>query len=240
MTLPEHPYYSPHRSNINSPISRRNPKTQGSPPETQREDSTPSPIPTALAQARGSSNRRHLLIPSGPVSPSLVVRRWKDALDRATADRPSPAERSSRRPVCSELALYQARGGAGRLSPPGTGSRGLARRRAYAISSKGKGGPALPRRDRIPGVGPSASLRHIKRGVCWTAQTRGCAPDKVIATPGGHSWIPGPHCALGRPGEGQGSDVCPNSPSIVSSRRVRPAAIRPRRTSKAPDSRNTA
>ena len=50
----------------------------------------------------------------------------------ATADRPFPAERPSRRPVRSELALYQ-EGVAGRLSPTGTSSRRSARRRACAI-----------------------------------------------------------------------------------------------------------
>ena len=45
---------------------KEEPETQGSPRDPP-EDSTPQPIPTALAHARGSSKRRHLLIPSGPV-----------------------------------------------------------------------------------------------------------------------------------------------------------------------------
>ena len=51
-------------------------------------------------------------------------------------DRPFPAETPSRRPVSSELTLYQARGG----------------------------GPAIPVRDSLSEVGPPASLRHIKQG----------------------------------------------------------------------------
>ena len=113
---------------------KEEPKTQGSPPDprTQR----PSPSQRPIHGARGTSDRRHLLIPTGPVPLSLVVRRWKDALHRAIADRPSPAETPSRWSVSSELTLYQARGG----------------------------GPAIPGRDSLSEVGPPASLRHIKQG----------------------------------------------------------------------------
>ena len=116
-------------------LPKEEPKTQGSPPDPS-EDSTSWPIPTALAQARGSSKRRHLLIPTGSRAPSLTPRRWKDALDRAIADRPYPAETPSRGSVSSELTLYQARGG----------------------------GPAIPGRDSLSEVGLPASLRHIKQG----------------------------------------------------------------------------
>ena len=47
LTLPEHLYYSIHSSNTNPTISRRN-QTPREAPETQPEDSTPKPIPTAL------------------------------------------------------------------------------------------------------------------------------------------------------------------------------------------------
>ena len=99
----------------------------------------------------------------------------------------------------------------------------MARRRAYAISSKGKGGLALPRRDRIPGVGPPASLRHIKRGVCWTAQTRGCAPGGNLNSRGPQldHWPPVRKKLRGR---GSRLGCLPGQPSIVSSRRARPAA----------------
>ena len=63
---------------------RRNPTTQGSPPDPP-EDSTPQPIPTALTRGprlkrkspRPPTEDRHLLIPTCPLPPSLTLRRWK-------------------------------------------------------------------------------------------------------------------------------------------------------------------
>ena len=135
LTSPEHPCYYLSQFEHHPNYLKEEPKTQGSPPDPP-EDSTPQPIPTA--HTRGPRHKRPAPSPhpTGPVPLSLVVRRWKDALDRAITDRPSPAETPSRRPVSSELTLYQARGG----------------------------GPAIPGRDYLSEVGPPASLRHIKQG----------------------------------------------------------------------------
>ena len=51
------------------------PKHHGETPETRPEDSTSKPIPKTLAQARGSSQRSHLLT-TGPVIHPPVPRRW--------------------------------------------------------------------------------------------------------------------------------------------------------------------
>ena len=48
-----------HRSNNNLPNKEGGTKHQGKPPRPDRENSTPRPTPKALAQARGSSRRRH-------------------------------------------------------------------------------------------------------------------------------------------------------------------------------------
>ena len=134
LTRLAHPCYYPHRSNTILTISRRNQKL-GKPTRPTRGLNAQA-HPNGRTAAHGSSKRRHLLFPPGPVPLSLVVRRWKDALDRAIVDRPSPAETPFRRSVSSELTLYQARGG----------------------------GPAIPGRDSLSEVGPPASLRHIKQG----------------------------------------------------------------------------
>ena len=134
LTLPEQPCYSPHRSNTNLNISRRNQKPREAHPthpRTQRPSPSQRPSRRPAAQANGAISFSH-----GSRAPSLVVRRWKDALDGVIADRPSPAETPSRWSVSSELTLYQAWGG----------------------------GPAIPGRDSLSEVGPPASLRHIKQG----------------------------------------------------------------------------
>ena len=59
-------FYYTHKSRPDTHI-KEEPKHHGEAPETQPEDSTPWPIPKALAQACGSSEQRHLLIPTGPV-----------------------------------------------------------------------------------------------------------------------------------------------------------------------------
>ena len=70
-----------------TPTLRRNPTPREAHPAPP-EDSTPQPIPTALAQARGTSLRRGKRnvrlrrtaissSPPGPVYPSLTTRRWK-------------------------------------------------------------------------------------------------------------------------------------------------------------------
>ena len=129
-------FYIGVRSRLPNPTTlRRNPTPRGAHP-THPRTQRPSPSQRPIHGARGSSDRRHLLIPTGSRAPSLIPRRWKDALDRAIADRPSPAETPSRWSVSSELTLYQARGG----------------------------GPAIPGRDSLSEVGPPASLRHIKQG----------------------------------------------------------------------------
>ena len=72
LTLPEHPYYSIHSSNTNPTISRRN-QIPREAPETQPRGLNALAHPNGPAHgARGSSDRRHLLIPPGPVYPSLI------------------------------------------------------------------------------------------------------------------------------------------------------------------------
>ena len=62
LTLPEHPCYYPHRSNTNLTISRRNQKPREAHP-THPRTQRPSPSQRPIHGARGSSDRRHLLIP---------------------------------------------------------------------------------------------------------------------------------------------------------------------------------
>ena len=76
LTPPEQACYYPHRSNTNSPTLRRKPTPREAHP-AHNEDSTSKPIPTALAQARGSSKRRHLLYQGPRLSLTLTIRRWK-------------------------------------------------------------------------------------------------------------------------------------------------------------------
>ena len=123
---------------------KEEPKTQGSPPDPPRTQ-RPSPSQRPIHGARGTSESRHLLIPTGSRAPSLTPRRWKDALDRAIADRSSPAETPSRRSVSSELTLYQAWGG----------------------------GPAIPGRDSLSEVGPPCELTPYQARGRWAAWTLG-------------------------------------------------------------------
>ena len=132
------------------PTLRRNQHTTGKPTRPTRGLNVQAHPNGPANGARGSSKRRHLLTPPGPVPPSLTPRRWKDALDRAIADRSSPAETPSRWSVSSELTLYQARGGE----------------------------PAIPDRDSLSEVGPPASLRHIKQGAVGPPRPSGGPRNK--------------------------------------------------------------
>ena len=71
LTLPEHPCYYPHRSNTNLTISRRNQKL-GNPTRPIRGLNVQA-HPNGRPAACGTSDRRHLLIPPGLVSPSLTT-----------------------------------------------------------------------------------------------------------------------------------------------------------------------
>ena len=127
-------YYIPLDRPVTHPKTKEEPKTQGSPPDPP-EDSTPKPIPTAHTRGPRLKRPSPSPHPTGPVHPSLSAGDGR-CLERGIVDRPFPAETPSRRPVSSELTLYQARGG----------------------------GPAIPGRDSLSEVGPPASLRHIKQG----------------------------------------------------------------------------
>ena len=72
LTLPKHSCYYPHRSNTNPTISRRNQKP-GEATETQPRTQRLSPSQRPIHGARGTSESRHLLIPPGPVPPSLTT-----------------------------------------------------------------------------------------------------------------------------------------------------------------------
>ena len=83
LTLPEHPCYYPHRSNTNLTISRRNQKTQGSPPGPP-EDSTSKPIPTTLTRGPRlkrkspsplTGSRAHFPDPQAMESPQTMLGR---------------------------------------------------------------------------------------------------------------------------------------------------------------------
>ena len=108
-----------------------NPKEEPKPREahpTRHEDSTSKPIPKGgPAPPHGSSKRRHLLYPPGPVHPSLTPRRWKDALVRyrsmcAPSKTPSASYRDS---LPREGSRSFERGG--RVSPAPRSSRLLDR-----------------------------------------------------------------------------------------------------------------
>ena len=143
LTLPEHPCYSPHRSNTNLTISRRNQKPREAHPTHPRTQRL-KPIPTAHRAGPRLKQTTPSPHPTGSRAPSLTPRRWKDALDRAIADRPSPPRPRLGGRLAASL-RYIKLGVADRLSPAETPSRRLARLRAYAISSKGPLGRLDPR-----------------------------------------------------------------------------------------------
>ena len=155
LTPPEHPCYYPHRSNTTLTISRRN-QNPGSPPGPP-EDSTLQPIPTALAQARGTSwnirlrrGKRNVRLRRNAISSLHRVpctfptpRRWKDALDRAIADRPYPPRPRLGGRLAASL-RYIKHGVADRLSPAETTSRRLARLASLRHIKQGADGPPRP------------------------------------------------------------------------------------------------
>ena len=131
---------------------------------------------------------------------SLVGRRWKDALDRAIADRPYPAERPFRRPVSSELALYQARGG----------------------------GPAIPGRDSLSEVGPPCELTPYQARGRWAAWTLGW-PTQHRISEGAKARSMAPTMPVGIQRRGHSRTISPESPCLLSGIRGGRASM-PRRS----------
>ena len=166
-------------------------------PPSSRGSGTPSPHPTRVPCPL-------------PCPPGDGKTPWIEA----TTDRPPPAERPSRRSACSELALYQDRGG----------------------------GLASPAPDKLPVVGPSASLRHTKSSTTWGRWgTRDLRVRHVI----GNSRGPparslAPTAPLGAWERVKARLVCPDSRSTHRALGRGRLQSAPRRTSMAPDSRITA
>ena len=118
-------FYIGARSRPPNPTTlRRNPtprEAHPAHPRTQR--LSPSQRPSR--GARGTSESRHLLIPPGPVPPSLTTRRWKTpwtVLESLLAEQPCPMERNgaarSRGPLGSPSASSN-KLGCRRLPAPG-------------------------------------------------------------------------------------------------------------------------
>ena len=167
LTLPEHSCYYPHRSNTNLNISRRNQKPREAHPthpRTQRLSPSQRPSRRPAEQAKVEHppmEDRHLLIPPGPVHPSLV----SQAMEDAWTERHSGPAIPRRDPVSvGRLAAslrYIKLGVADRLSPAETPSRRLARLRAYAISSKGLMGRLDPRVAHANTISEGATARSL-------------------------------------------------------------------------------
>ena len=200
------------RSNTN-PINKGGTKHHGETPRPDPEDSTPRPTPKALAQARGSSRRRHILFPwSHGLSPGTQA--TEDARKAPTPSLHSPSVILAPTPLRYSRVVGNPGVGQGdciragtRANPPRTESP---RWRTVSNSARTAGG--------IPGA-PGGKC-SASSGQTWNSRRSW-----------GHSPIPGPgerlYTAHGPSVEPLADILSWTSPWITSSARARPAAIPP-------------
>ena len=190
LTLPEHPCYSSHRSNTNLTISRRNQKPREAHP-THPRTQRPSPSQRPIHGARGSSNRRHLLIPRSR-APFPGNQAMEDALVANV-----PCEPPLRRPQ------------------PLTGNSSLGRHPLFrAVRSNRPGAEVLsaPRPLNKPDVGDPCAPGHTGK-LGYITPARGPTPHA-----GRRASSPAPMRCSQPPGAGLGP-VGPHGPCLI--RRVR-------------------